>query len=101
MHFFCKLNAPRATFVQDMTSAEHQLMQEHAGYWRDWMDRGHVIVFGLAADPGGAYGVGIVDFPTAEEARAFADSDPTVRAGIGFTLEVHPMPLGAVIRNAE
>ncbi len=30
---------PRASFGQDMTPAEAQLMQEHAAYWREWMGR--------------------------------------------------------------
>jgi len=97
MHFFCKLNPPRPTFAQDMSAAEQQLMADHASYWREWMDRGHVVVFGLAADPSGAYGIGVVEFPSVEQARAFADGDPTVKAAAGFRLDVHPMPFGAVV----
>jgi YCII-related domain len=96
MNFFCKLLPPRASFAQDMTPAEAQLMQEHATYWRDWMARGHVVVFGLVGDPRGAYGMGIVDFPSEAEARAFTDGDPTIRSGLGFEFEVLPMPFGAV-----
>ncbi len=82
-----------------MTPAEQQLMQAHAAYWREWMQRGNVIVFGVVADPTGAFGVGIVDFASADEARAFTDGDPTLKAGAGFRFEVHPMPLGAVFRT--
>jgi hypothetical protein len=99
MNFFCKLIAPRPTFSQEMSAEERQLMQAHAVYWREWMQRGNVIVFGLVADPAGPFGVGVVDFETDEAARAFTDGDPTIKAGAGFRFEVHPMPLGAVVRG--
>jgi uncharacterized protein YciI len=96
MNFFCRLIAPRLTFVQDMSADEARLMQEHAAYWKEWMIRGHVLGFGLVADPAGAYGMGVVDFDSAADARVFADGDPTIRSGRGFAMEVHPMPMGFV-----
>jgi YCII-related domain-containing protein len=99
MHFFCRLNAPRPTFTQDMTTTERELMQAHAAYWREWMGKGHVVVFGLVADPGGPFGVGIVEFSRGDEARAFADGDPTIRAAAGFRMDVYPMPMGAIVRE--
>ena len=96
MNFFCKLIAPRADFVQTMTPAESQLMQEHATYWREWLAKGHVIAFGLVGDPRGAFGIGIVEFDSEDEARAFTDGDPTIRAGQGFAFEMLPMPFGVV-----
>ena len=96
MTFFCRLIAPRASFIQDMTPAERQLMQEHGEYWREWLGKGHVKTFGLVADPAGAYGIGIVDFESEKDARAFADGDPTIRSGQGFQFEILPMPMGAV-----
>ncbi len=74
-------------------------MQEHAAYWREWMSKGHVIAFGLVGDPAGPYGVGIVEFDSDDAARAFADGDPTITAGVGFRLDVHPMPFGAAVRS--
>ena len=94
--FFVRLNAPRPTFTQDMNDAERQLMQQHAVYWRAWMASGNVLVFGLVADPKGAFGTGIVRFDSAEEARRFADNDPTIVANAGFSVDVFPMPFGAV-----
>ena len=96
MNFFCKLLAPRASFVQDMTPDERRLMQEHAAYWKEWLGRGNVVAFGLVADPRGAFGVGIVDFESEADARSFADGDPTIRSGLGFQVEVLPMPMGVV-----
>ena len=96
MNFFCKLLPPRASFAQDMTGDEMRLMQEHAAYWSAAVGRGEVVAFGLVADPAGAYGMGIVEFPGEAEARAFTDGDPTIRSGQGFAFEIHPMPLGVM-----
>jgi uncharacterized protein len=94
--FFVRLNAPRATFAQDMNEAERQLMQQHGVYWHSWMARGNVLAFGLVADPKGAFGMGIVRFDSAEEAHRFADNDPTIVANAGFSMDVFAMPFGAV-----
>ena len=96
MNFFCRLSPPRATFAQDMTEAEAGLMQEHVAYWNEALARREVVAFGLVAAPAGAYGIGIVDFPSEADARAFTDADPTIRSGQGFAFEVHPMPFGVV-----
>ena len=94
--YFCRLIAPRPTFLADMTPAERVLMQEHGAYWREWLGRGHVVSFGLVADPAGAYGVGIVEFDDEASVRAFADGDPTIRSQQGFRFDIQPMPFGAV-----
>ena len=96
MTFFCKLIAPRPSFLQDMTPAERQLMQQHGEYWREWLAKGHVKTFGLVADPRGAFGIGIIEFESEPDARAFTDGDPVIRSGQGFQWEVLPMPMGAV-----
>ena len=100
MDFFCKLHPPRPTFAHDMTDVERQLMQAHADYWQEWMSKGNVVTFGLVGDPAGPYGVGVVQFDGPDAARAFADGDPTITAGVGFRLDVHPMPLGAAVRSS-
>ncbi len=46
-YFFCKLIPPRLDFVQTITPAEAQLMQEHGAYWKSMMDRGLVAAFGV------------------------------------------------------
>ena len=94
--FFCKLIAPRPTFAMDMNEAEAQLMNEHAGYWRSWMEKGNVVAFGLVADPAGPYGIGIIEVEDAAAARNLTDNDPTIRSGRGFSYDVQPMPFGAV-----
>jgi uncharacterized protein YciI len=92
--FYCTLIAPRPTFALDMTPEEGALMQAHAGYWHEAMARGHVVAFGMVADPAGAFGVGLVEFPDLAAVRAFTDADPTIRSGRGFRFDVHAMPMG-------
>ena len=94
--FFFKLTGPRPTFVADMTPEERVLMQQHGVYWREGLQRGNVLVFGLVADPSGPYGMGIVRFTTEAEARSFADGDPTIQSNQGFRIDISPMPMGAV-----
>lgn len=96
MTFFCKLMGPRDDFAQTMTPDETALMQQHAVYWRDGITSGHVIAFGLVADPRGAFGMGVVEFGSEAEVRAFTDDDPTIQSGTGFSFEVAPMPFGVV-----
>ena len=79
-----------------MSEAEAALMQEHALYWRDWMEKGRVVTFGLVADPGGAYGIAVVEVDDDAEVRSLTGNDLTIRSGRGFRFDVHPMPRGAV-----
>lgn len=80
----------------DLSPEEGQVMMEHGAYWRSLMARGHVIAFGLVGDPGGAFGIGILQAESAEEARTLMDADPTVQSGRGFSIDILPMPRGVV-----
>ena len=91
-YFFCKLLPPRSDFVQTMTADEGLLMQEHAAYWKRVMDRGLTAAFGLVADPAGAFGVGILTLPDDGDARALTLGDPTIKANVGFSYQIYPMP---------
>lgn len=81
-----------------MSADEAQIMKEHAVYWRGVLAKGNVVAFGLVADPAGAFGVGLVEFDDADQARAFADNDPTIKSGRGFSFDILPMPMGIVSR---
>jgi uncharacterized protein YciI len=94
--FFCKLIGPRATFPADMTPEEGQAMQRHVAYWRSWMEKGSVVVFGPVADPAGTYGMLILEVEDESAARAMLEGDPVIQAKIGFRFEMHPMPRGAI-----
>lgn len=71
-------------------------MQQHAMYWRGWMEKGRVVTFGLVADPAGAYGIGVVEVDDETQVRDLTANDPTILSGRGFSYDVHPMPRGAV-----
>jgi hypothetical protein len=90
--FFCKLIPPRPTFAADMSEDEAGLMRQHALHWQSAMDAGHAVVFGLVADPGGPYGIGVAQFERSGQIEAFTSSDPVIRAAVGFSYEIFPMP---------
>lgn len=94
--FFCKLVPPRPTFSQDVTEAEREIMREHAAYWQRCLEAGHVVAFGLVADPAGAFGMGIIEVADEDEARRLTAEDPAILSGRGFRYEIHPMPRGAI-----
>jgi uncharacterized protein YciI len=96
--FFCKLHAPRATFMQDMTPVEMNLMREHAAYLGKFAAQGTAVVFGPVADPAGAYGMAVWELPDDADIHAICAGDPTIKSGLGFRYEVQPMPR-AVMRD--
>jgi len=97
-YFLLKLVAPRPTFVTDMTEREARVMQEHAAYPKDYMDRGMVIVMGPVLDPEGPWGVAVVEARSEDEVRSIIAKDPTILSGLGFRYEIFPM-LRAVVRK--
>lgn len=99
--FFCKLLPPRPAFAQDMSAAEADVMRQHALYWRECMASGEAVVFGLVADPAGAFGVVIVEVSKADEATRLTANDPAILAGYGLRYEIHPMPMGAVHPDSD
>jgi uncharacterized protein len=91
-YFLYKLIPPRPTFPQDMTEAEERLIQEHVAYWKDLADRRVVVVFGLVADPKGAYDLAIVEAGEEAAVRDIGTNDPSIIADIGFKFEIYSMP---------
>jgi hypothetical protein len=75
-YFFVKLNPHRSDFAQTMTVEERSIMQEHAIYWRGYMNQGKVVVFGPVFDPKGVFGMGVVGVETEEELLGFIEQDP-------------------------
>lgn len=90
--YFCKLLAPRPSFPGDMTPAEAVAMQAHVAHWSRFAEAGKALAFGPVLDPAGPWGLGLLSVADEAEARAFADGDPVVTAGLGFRYEIHPMP---------
>ena len=98
-YFYCKLVAPRTTFVHDMSDAEAAIMGRHAVYWKGLINGGAAVcALGLVLDPAGAFGVGIIGVESEAEIRELTANDPAIKSGHGFRYEVHPMP-GGVMRK--
>lgn len=86
--FAIKLLPPRPDFAQTMTDDEKNIMQQHAGYWKEYMDKGMVHVFGPVLDPKGVYGFGIVSVDDEQQLNDFIKDDPSLRIN---TVEYYPM----------
>jgi uncharacterized protein len=82
-YFAFRLIPPRATFAQDMSADEAAIMAQHAQHWQPLIDEGKVAVFGPVLDSTGSYGLGLLEADSEEEARAVAQADPVVAAGLG------------------
>ena len=93
--YFFKLHPPRPTFAMTLTPEEGAAMQAHGAYWRDLVNRGRAVVFGLVGDPAGPYGVAVADLPDGENPQDVADGDPAIGANVGLRYEIHPMPLAS------
>ncbi|HVU17347.1 MAG TPA: YciI family protein [Candidatus Didemnitutus sp.] len=91
-YFYAKLHAPRPDFARTLTPAEMGLMREHALYLREFATKRWAVAFGPVADPQGAFGVGIWEVPDDVDVAALCASDPTIKSGLGFRYEIHPMP---------
>ncbi len=78
-HYFLKLNPSRPTFAQDMTDEERAIMQQHVIYWSGLMQKGMVVVFGPVMDPGGAYGIGVVEASSEDQLMDLINKDPAAR----------------------
>jgi uncharacterized protein YciI len=91
-YFFCKLHAPRPTFATDMTPAEREVMANHVAYLKAFSEKRQAIVYGPVADPAGAFGIAIWELPDEVDIHAICAGDPTIKSGLGFRYEIHPMP---------
>jgi uncharacterized protein YciI len=88
--WFIRLIPPRSTFVQDMTDAEKNLMEQHFLYWKGMFEKGVCVFGGPVLDPKGVYGVLAIMASSEEEARAIAADDPSVKGGVNH-IEVAEM----------
>jgi uncharacterized protein len=79
--FLYRLLPPRATFAQDMSSAEADVMQRHVAYWQDLLDRNVAVAFGPVLDPEDPWGLGVLDLEDEQAARATGASAPAVESG--------------------
>ncbi|HLX99752.1 MAG TPA: YciI family protein [Roseiarcus sp.] len=99
-HYLCKLKPPRTTFISDMTSDEARLMRAHREYWTPRVETGVVIAMGPVADPGGGYGVAIIEAASDAALESMQEADPAIAAGVGFAYENRRM-LGIAVRPSQ
>jgi uncharacterized protein YciI len=91
-HYFFRLVPPRPSFPGDMTPQEAALMREHSVYWSGLIAQGLVHAVGPVFDPRGAFGMAVASLPDGDDPQALGAADPVVKAGVGFRVEVLPMP---------
>ena len=87
-HFMLKLLPRRPNFAQTMTDDERKIVQQHIAYWKGYMSKGVMLVFGPVFDPKGTYGIGIVAVDDEAEIPRLMENDP---ASIIHNYEYYPM----------
>jgi uncharacterized protein YciI len=87
-YFVLKLNPTRHDFAQTMTAEEKNIMQQHIVYWKEYMDKGIMLIFGPVMDPEAVYGLGIVAVDDEQQVKELINNDPASKINI---YEYHPM----------
>jgi uncharacterized protein YciI len=90
--YLYRLQPPRASFAQDMSPDEAEVMSGHVGYWQELLARDVAIAFGPVMDPSDPWGLGLLDLDDEDQARAIGESDPAVLSGV-CTYRVAPVQL--------
>lgn len=62
-----------------MTSEERNIMQQHVQYWKGYMNKGMVIVFGPVLQANNVYGLGIVSVESEEQVKELIANDPRLK----------------------
>lgn len=83
-----KLIPPRPDFIETMTDEEKLIMHEHGAYWKMYIDKGMVEVYGPVLDPKGVYGFGILAVNTEDELKEFIKKDRSLKFN---AVEYYPM----------
>jgi hypothetical protein len=76
--FVLRLIAPRSNFAQTLTDAEREIMNLHSAYWRPYLERGDMVVFGPILTDDDSYGLAVVETDDEQALRDFAAQDPVV-----------------------
>ncbi|MGA2535132.1 MAG: hypothetical protein ABSF53_03885 [Terracidiphilus sp.] len=64
----------------------------HGIYWREKLAEGMAIAVGPVAEPGGAWGMGVLRAADVDEARGHISNGPVMLADKGFQFQMFPMP---------
>jgi uncharacterized protein YciI len=85
IHFMLKSTPPRATFHQDMTEEERNIMLQHITYWTDKQNQGIALVFGPVLNPKAPHGLAIIEVENESQVPKLVAEDPAVITGIMTT----------------
>jgi uncharacterized protein YciI len=85
--WLCIIRPPRATFMEDSTPEEDEIMSAHFDYLKGLLERGKLILAGPSLEP--PFGVIVFEAESEEEARGVIAADPSVAAGVQRP-ELHP-----------
>lgn len=86
-HMAILKRGPKWTMAE--TSETKRVQQEHVKYVISALDSGKAIIAGPFTDDGEIIGVFVFRAPSAAEAKAWAEADPSVAAG-QYIVEMHP-----------
>jgi uncharacterized protein YciI len=87
-YFALKLIPNRPDFAQTMTAEERNIMLQHVTYWKQYMNKGIVLIFGPVLDPKATYGFGIIEVDHEDQVKELIDNDPASKIN---TYEYYPM----------
>lgn len=74
--YAAKLLSIRATFPNDITKEERQIMDQHSIFWDEKLKDGTALLVGPVFKAEGAYGLGIITADSLEEAKSILLQDP-------------------------
>ncbi|MFX1475302.1 MAG: YciI family protein [Promethearchaeota archaeon] len=78
---------PRATFLDDQTEAESEVIGQHFQYLQQLLHEGKLIMAGRCIDA--AFGIAIIEAASESEAQQIMENDPAVQAKV-FSSELRP-----------
>jgi uncharacterized protein YciI len=76
-------------WTSEDTPELRSLKEKHVAHILELGKTGKVVLAGPIGGDSRLQGVGVLDVPTAEEAKGLFDDDPTIKAGL-FSVEIHP-----------
>jgi uncharacterized protein len=80
--FLIRTQPVRATFVQDATKEEENIMSEHFVYLKKLAADGKVVLAGPSINGEKTFGLIVVEVDNEAEARKIMEGDPSLKAGI-------------------
>lgn len=88
-HYMLRSVPPR-TSHEDMTTEQHNVLQQHFAYWTDKQDQGIALFWGRVLKPNDPHGMAIIEVENADEVTQLITEDPAVIAGM-ITVDFFPM----------